>query len=98
MTTQIAYTSLGQTTEGTPGWRLIVQGAPRPLLESYAELCAFCNLNLKAIDTSMNSLYQVLKTVKAEGTTVFANITPSTTEITALSDGEYLLQPWAATP
>ena len=36
----------------------------------------------------MNSLYQVLKTVKAEGTTVFANITPSTTEITALSDGE----------
>lgn len=89
---QIAYTSLGQTTEGTPGWRLIVQGAPRPLLESYAELCSFCNLNLKAIDTSMNSLYQVLKTVKAEGTTVFANITPSTTEITALSDGEYLLQ------
>ncbi len=89
---QITFTILGQVKEPQPGWRLIVQGAPRALLESYAELCTFTHMELKAIDTSMNSLFQVLRTVKADGTTVFANISPSNTEITALKDGEYLLQ------
>lgn len=89
---QITYTRIGEMTGDSNGHRVLVEAAPKSLLDSYAALAEAAGIHVEAIDTSLNALYQALKSVKQEGVTLYVNITPGHTECTALDHGDYIIQ------
>ena len=87
----IAHTLLERMSGDTPGCRVQVTAAPRPLLEGYAALAEAAGLLLDAIDYCGNSQYQVLQSLPGEEVVMYVDVNVSNTLVTFMQNGIMML-------
>ena len=88
----ISHTLLERMGGDTPGCRVQVTAAPRPLLEGYAALAEAAGLLLDAIDYCGNSQYQVLKALPGDEVVMYVDVNVSNTLVTFMQDGIMMMQ------
>ena len=88
----ISHTLLERMGGETPGCRVQVTAAPRPLLEGYAALAEAAGLLLDAIDYCGNSQYQVLKALPGDEVVMYVDVNVSNTLVTFMQDGIMMMQ------
>ena len=88
----IAHTLLERVGGSTPGCRVQVTAAPRPLMEGYAAMAEAAGLMLEAIDYCGNSQYQVLKTLPSEDVVMYVDVNVSNTLVTFMQSGVMMMQ------
>ena len=88
----ITHSVLDVPTEDNPFIRVLVMAAPVSMLEGYFALAETAELNIKAIDSSGNSQYQALKSIKSPVNTVYVDVGCSSNTMTFMRDDKLLLQ------
>lgn len=72
--------------------RVLVLAAPLALLEGYFRLADFAGLSIRAIDSSGNSHYQVLRMLKEESVTMFIDVDCTASFVSFIQNDNLLLQ------
>ncbi len=85
----VAHTVLNKTKTES---HVMVVAVPQLIVEGYTNLAEVTGLVCEALDYSVNSQYQVLKSVRGEGVTMYVNIDPDSTQVSFIGEGDLLLQ------
>ncbi len=85
----VSHTALTKTKTES---HVMVVAVPQLIVEGYTNLAEVTGLTCEALDYSVNSQYQVLKSVPGEGVTMYVNIDPDSTQVIFIGDGDLLLQ------
>ncbi len=72
--------------------KLFVLAVPNDLIQSYVELCSFCNLELMGLDYVGNSIYQNMKKTAGPNFSCTIKIDENATIITVINKGQMELQ------
>lgn len=90
----VAYSLLGTVTDvPEPYTRVLVMAAPLRLLDGYFKTALAAELNVKAIDTSGNAHYQLVRGVNGKDeTTIFVNVDCTFSDISFMKGKTLLLQ------
>ena len=85
---QLAYSILGimGDPKGTQQYKLLVMAAPAALLNGYYDLAKALKLEVAAIDYAGNSVFQVAKDKKAQGTSLVIKIDERSSLVMAVRD------------
>lgn len=86
---RVAYSLLGtlEDEKGKKRYKVMVLAVPVKMLEGYYELASSCGLEVAALDYMGNSLFQAVKTVCPEGTSLVAKIDEKSTMLMVIQDG-----------
>jgi len=88
----ITHSVLDNPTEENPFIRVLVMAVPVSMLEGYFALAETAELSIKAIDSSGNSQYQALKSIKSPINTVYVDVGCSSNTMTFMREDKLLLQ------
>lgn len=88
----ITYYILEKASSAIPNNRVLVMAVPISMIEGYFQLAEMAGLSIRAIDSSGNSQYQILRKLKTDGVTVFADVGSSSSILSFMRGGELLLQ------
>lgn len=85
---QLAYSILGimGDPKGTQQYKLLVMAAPAALLDGYYDLAKALKLDVAAIDYAGNSVFQIAKDKKAQGTILVIKIEELSSLVMAVRD------------
>lgn len=86
-----------KTSDKAPGrksetQKVLIEAAPKEVLNSYVSLSQKALFHIKTIDSSQNALYQALKSVKIKGTVMYVDIDSVRMDCLFLKDGAYVMQ------
>lgn len=72
--------------------RVLVVAVPTLIVESYIALADYTNLSIRALDFGANSQYQVLRSIKGEGVTMYVTVDADSSSVIFSENGNLLMQ------